>query len=120
MSSQGQQVAENGDITSDINDQASNLEKGLTSMPLDAAKDSIQRWQQNLSKLSGPGISDVTSKLGDLSSALGGQPDGQRIATILSDLSSSVQQVASGQSGGVQSALNKLADALKSGASSLK
>ena len=120
MSDTGNQIAENQNIEQDIQDQSDNLQKGLTNMPLDAAKDSIQRWQTNLGKLNVPGIDGVTSKLSDLSGALSGQPDGQRIGGILTDLSDQVKQVASNQSGGVQSALNTLASALSSGASSLK
>ena len=121
MSDTGTQVAENQNIEQDITDQADNLQKGPADMPLDAARDSIQRWQTNLGKLDVQGIDGVTSKLGDLSTALsGGQPDGQRIAGILSDLSDQTKQIASSQGGGVQSALNKLASALSSGASSLR
>ena len=120
MSSQGQGVAESGDITSEINDQAQNLQKGLTSMPLDTAKSSIERWRSSLDKL-GPAGSSVSSKLGELSSALtGGSPDGAKIGGILSDLSDQVKQVAASQSGPVASALNSLSSALSSGASSLK
>lgn len=119
MSSPGT-VAESGDITSEINEQADNLQKGLTSMPLDAAKASIQRWQSSLGSLNAPGVQKVTSGLGDLASALSGQPDGSKISTVLSDLSQSVKTVAEGQGGGVGTALNKLASALQSGASSLK
>ena len=119
MSSQGK-VAESGDIQSEIQEQADNLDKGLTAMPLDAAKSSITRWHSSLKSLNSPAVQPVVDGLGQLSSALSGTPDGAKISGILSDLSSSVKTVAGAQSGGLATALNALSSALSKGASSLK
>ena len=93
MASQGT-VAESGDITSEIQDQAGNLERGLTATPLGTAKLSITRWHANLKNLNSPAVQPVVDGLGKLSSSLSGTPDGAKISGILSNPSSSVKQVA--------------------------
>ena len=114
-------IAEEGKISTDVNEQAENIEKGLTSMPLDVAKSSISRWQSTLSSLGDSKLQSIASKLGDLNTHLqGGSPEGSKIGPVLTELGQHVKTVAGDRSGALQSALNKLSSALTQAGSSLK
>lgn len=111
-------VSEEGKISTDVEEQASNLEKGLTSMPLDVAKSSISRWQSSLASLGDPKLTAIAGKLGDLNAALT-SPSGSTVGPILTELGTHVDSVAGAQSGALKSSLTKLASALTKAGSSL-
>ena len=113
-------IAEEGKISTDVNEQAQNLEKGLTSMPMDVAKSSISRWQSTLSSLGDGKLTAIAGKLGDLNTQLSGTPDGSKIGPLLSELGQHTKTVAGDRSGSLQSALMKLSSALTQAGSSLK
>ncbi len=113
-------IAEADKLSTDINDQATNLEKGLTSMPLDVAADSIKRWKSTLESTGDSKLSAIGGKLGDLHSALtGGTPDGKKVGPLLTELGTHVDSVAGSQSGSLKMALTKLGSALTKAGSSL-
>ena len=113
-------LAENQDIQTDIDDQADKINGGLTSMPIDAARASIGRWQASLKTVQAEGVDVVIGKLDQLSSQLArGDIEGAQVGPTLIDLATAVETVAGSQSGVVKSALEKLAGALSRGAAAV-
>ena len=108
-------------LSDEIKTQADNIERGVTDMPIDAARNSIGRWKRNLDNVQNvDGIDAVKRGLDDLLGQLDADgPDGHKIGQVLADLAGSTLTVADAAPGRVGSALNALAAALDQGAKHL-
>lgn len=102
---------------SDLDATLGALQGGLTAVSPAAAVSNIEGWQQ---KLSGLGLTDVASDLGELKSLLtSGNLDGKQIGAVLTRLGEKTSASASGAPAAETSKLQQLGSVLSAAGKSL-
>lgn len=109
-----------GSVLGDVEEQSADIEDGLLTMPLDVARESVLRWADMLRSLGDEHLDRVAAGLGELSSALDGPLEGDRIGTLLSRLGMDTRTAAADRAGPLGMALDRLADVLISAGQSLR
>jgi len=89
------------------------LQNGLTGLPLSAAMDNTEAWQQEFLQSGIPGLQDIAREIGTLQSLLtAGKLDGAAIGDSLSLLGTQTNQYAFQAPEDQQTALRSLGDLL--------
>ncbi|MCC2547652.1 hypothetical protein LJY25_14450 [Hymenobacter sp. BT175] len=89
------------------------LRGGLTAIPISAAMDTTEAWQQHFLQSGVPDQQDIAREIGNLQTLLSAETlDGAAIGRSLSMLGSQTLQLAQGSEGDVQSNLRTLGDLL--------
>jgi hypothetical protein len=89
------------------------LQNGLTSIPLSAAQDNTETWQQHLLQSGEPALQDVGREIGNLQSLLSsGNLNPEAIGASLSMLGSQTNQAAATATPDTQAQLRNLGDLL--------
>lgn len=96
-----------------LNATVHSLKNGLTGIPVSAAIDNTETWQQQLLQSGEPALQDIGREIGNLQSLLSsGSLDGGAIGRSLSMLGAQTNQAAATAPADLQSGLRDLGDLL--------
>ncbi|GGG52111.1 hypothetical protein [Hymenobacter glacieicola] len=103
-------------LTDLLNTTTQSLSNGITGLPLSAAMDSTEAWQQHFLQSGDPALQNIAREIGNLQSLLSSEKtaglDGRAIGRSLSMLGSQTAEVARTASAEVRSKLTALSDQL--------